>query len=179
MRAVMPGYVNFYYSNGAKPTHTKPFFNQSNVLTVQGIIVKNTLVFMNKVYYYPWLLPPSVRETIAVNAPRHGSTFESSQDWLSAYGCSSYNKSIFYKGPLLAIDPLCSESLTVADTVSVNAYKHGIKRMLLQSQKSGCHNDWESNKFLLYSITGLRRSSRLNECNNKLWKYGSDHDDNV
>ena len=51
MRAVMPGHVNFYYRNGVKPTHTKPFFNQFNVLTVQGIIVKYALVFMNKVYY--------------------------------------------------------------------------------------------------------------------------------
>lgn len=35
MRAVMSGYVNYFYKDGICPTHTKPGFTEHRILTVQ------------------------------------------------------------------------------------------------------------------------------------------------
>ena len=48
MRAVMPGYVNYFYKEGKIPTHTKESFYKYNILTIHGIIIKNALIFMHK-----------------------------------------------------------------------------------------------------------------------------------
>ena len=162
MRAVMPGYVNFSYKDGALPSHTKSYFNKFNVLTVQGVIAKNALIFMNKIDNFPWLLPLSVRETIAPDAPSHGSTHDTCQEWQTKYGSFCYNKSIFYKGPLISIDPVCSQLSTPSEVLSFNAHKNNIKGMLLQLQNNGNINEWQMDNFLLYTISGLRRSARLN-----------------
>ena len=166
MRAVMPGYVNFFYHDGTLPSHTKPYFNKFNVLTVQGVIAKNVQIFMNKVHNFPELLPISVQETIASDAPRHGSTHETCAEWQKKYGSLCYNKSIFYKGPLISIDPNFSELSTYANALSPNAYKNNTKRILLKLQSAGGTDEWQMDNFPLYTIHGLRRSPRLNELEN-------------
>ena len=163
MRAVMPGYVNFSYQDGALPSHTKPYFNQFNVLTVQGVIAKNVLIFMNKIRNFPQLLPISIRETIASEAPGYGSTHETCIEWQKKYGGFCYNKSIFYKGPLMSIDPNFSQLSTDTNVLAPNAYKNNIKRILLQLQAEGNTIEWQMDNFPLYTIPGLRRSARLNQ----------------
>ena len=103
IRAIMPGFVNYFYKDGIVPEHTKPFFAKYNILTVQGVIVKNTLIFMQKIHKYPSNLPLSLRETIADDSPTHGSTYETCQEWLTRYNIYKQQKSIFYKGPMLYI----------------------------------------------------------------------------
>ena len=50
--------------------------------------------------------------------------------------------------------------ITPTSVQSVKAFKAECKRVLLQFQKDGSVNDWTENNFLLYSIRGLRKSSR-------------------
>ena len=64
---------------------------------------------------------------------------------------------------LVASDAKYCENLTRADTASPSAYKNSIKRTLLQLQSQGEINEWEACNFPLYSITGLRRSARLQD----------------
>ena len=96
LRAVMRGHVNYYYKDGIPPTHTKPAFQQYKVLTVQGIIAKNALIFMHKVNQLPRELPKSIRETIPQNAPCANPDYVNCQEWLAEYGTTIHNKSIFY-----------------------------------------------------------------------------------
>ena len=145
---------------GVLPTHTKQFFNENKILTIHSIIIKNALIFMDKVRFCPWLLPPSVCELIAVDAPVLGSTHESCSDWLVRYVTPGYRGSLFFKGPLVASDERYTANLTQADTISPSAYKNSIKRNLLRLQSHGEPNEWEACNFPLYSITGRRRSSR-------------------
>ena len=41
MRAIMPGYVNYYYKEGQLPAHTKTSFAEYEIVTVHGIITDN------------------------------------------------------------------------------------------------------------------------------------------
>ena len=103
MHAVMPGYVNLFYHDGDMPTHTKPGFTQYNVLTVQGVIAKNALIFMHKIKNFPNSLPLSVLDTIIPVAPLDSLNYDTCKDWLDKFGTISYRKSIFFKGPLIYI----------------------------------------------------------------------------
>ena len=162
MRAVMPGYVNLFYKDGSPPAHTKPAFTNFKVLTVQGVIAKNALIFMHKVNQFPFLLPDSVRNTISPNTPGVDSNFDSSHEWLAEFGTHVYNKSIFFKGPLIYIDSIRHKPLTASACLSIKAYKSTTTRTLLEIQSSGQTEEWQADNFLLYNIKGLRRSSRLN-----------------
>ena len=161
MRAVMPGYVKYYYKDGILPSHTKSAFSEYKVLTVQNVIARNALIFMHKVHKFTEFIPVSVSETISANAPCLGSNHGTCHDWLQIFGTSIYRKSIFFKGPLIYVDAEASKIDESAIFVSFNSYKNLTKKMLLELQKKGDENLWDSNNFLLYNINGLRRSARL------------------
>ena len=165
IRAVMEGFVNFKYRDGEIPTHTKSTFNEMSVLTVQNLILKNALIFMHKVRYFPELLPKSIRETIPSNAPTQNSTHENCASWLEFYEHSSpyYRTSVFYKGPLLAISSHNEELLKPECLISMKIYKNSVKKLLLSLQKQGEGDEWPV--FLLNSIKGLRKSSRIKSKN--------------
>ena len=158
----MPGYANSYYKDGKLPTHTKSSFNKFSVLTVQGVVVKNALIFMHKVKYFPGALPASVKETIARDAPIPGSNHETCEQWLNNFGDMFHRKSLFYKGPLLSVVPEVSQLTTPTALLSINAYKNNVKRFLLQLQGRGDVDEWQADNFLLYNIQGLRKSIRQN-----------------
>ena len=103
MRAIVPGYVNYFYNDGKLPAHTKSSFYEYAILTIHGIIVRNTLLFMHKVKHFPSSLLPSIRETVPDNAPTIGSDHDNCSAWLQKYGQTWYTSSIFGKGPLLTI----------------------------------------------------------------------------
>jgi hypothetical protein len=161
MRAVMPGYVKYYYKDGTLPSHTKAAFSEYKVLTVQNVIARNALIFMHKVHKFTEFIPVSVSETISANAPCLGSDHGTCQEWLEIFGTSIYRKSIFFKGPLIYVDPEASIIDVSTIFFSFNSYKNLTKKMLLELQKKGDDNQWDSNNFLLYNINGLRRSARL------------------
>ena len=162
MRAAISGYVNYFYKDGNIPTHTKPSFCKYDVLTVHGIIATNTLIFMHKVDHFQNLLPSSVREIIAPNAPKRGSDHETCEDWLQNFGTFVYNKSVCYKGPLMYIDSLCAQIMTPTSILSVKAFKTNVKRTVLHLQSRGDCEEWQADNFFLYNFSGLRKSSRIN-----------------
>ena len=117
---------------------------------------------MHKIYNFSKSVPLSVRETIAHDAPTIGSSYETSHGWLTNFGTSTYRKSFFYKGPLIYLDPKTTVLITPVTTISINAYKTNVKRVLLNLQSAGESGEWQPDNFLLYNIRGLRQSSRLN-----------------
>ena len=117
---------------------------------------------MHKVKNNPRLLPVSVRETIAPDAPSEGSDHEMCKSWLTKYGAVHYRNSIFYKGPLLTADQKCSVILTPTARLSIKAFKSNVKRGLLSVQSQGDENEWQMDNFLLFNIAGLRKSPRFN-----------------
>ena len=159
----MPGYVNSYYKDGVIPSNTKPGFRRFNILTAQGVIAKNALTFMHKIINFPQLMPKSIRETIPSDAPLHGSDHISCQNWLDKFDTICYHNSIFYKGPLIYIDPVCTQlTKTTNSVIYMNAFKNNVKRMLLDIQNKGESDQWQANNFLLFTIAGLRKSERVN-----------------
>ena len=156
MRAVIPGYIQYRYRDGTPAGHTKPFFNDYRILTVQGVIIFNALLFMHKLRHFPSSLPPSIRETIASNAPVPGSNHETNQDWLSKYNNHIYQNTLFFKGPLLTTITEFSELITIPNLLNYNIYKNDLKKYLLNAQSRG-DIEWPSSNFPLYNIPGLRR----------------------
>ena len=162
LRAVIPGFINYKYRDGMIPGHTKAFFTEYKILTIQNIIICNALIFMHKIYSYRSLLPLTILETIPENSPTFGSTHESSENWLSIYNNAHYRKSIFCKGPLLSATSDINNNLSPASFVSIASYKNNVKQSLLVIQGSGDSCDWQNNNFPLYNISGLRKSCTAN-----------------
>ena len=155
----MPGCVNYFYNDGTLPTHTKNFFCTSKILTVQNIILKNIIIFFNKVFNYPHLLPPSVLHTIPSNAPSPTNSLDHTSDWYAKYNSYPYNMSIFFKGLLLTYSLLTENS--DINNKNVSTFKHSLKSFLLTQQSHGDPTEWCSSNFGLYNIPGLRRSNRI------------------
>ncbi|MCP4492114.1 MAG: hypothetical protein GY820_33125 [Gammaproteobacteria bacterium] len=158
LRAVMPGYINYNYRDGNLPTHTKASFKEFGILTIHGIIARNALVFMHKIRHLPNTLPISISNTVPTNIPDLGATHETNQEWQNLYGNNYYKKSVFFKGPLLAISDSNISITTLPSLFSLNIYKNSAKNFLLAQQYEGDSNEWPN--FLLYNIQGLRRSTR-------------------
>ena len=161
IRAVMSGFVNYFYRKGETPGHTKSAFTKHDILTVHNIIIKNTLVFMLKQYRHSENreLPNSVAATIRDDAPRPGggASHETNGEWLANYSTYHFQASIFYKGPLLFIDLVNNELLSL---VSLASIKKSLKSSLIKIQSSGDPEEWQAENFKLYNITGLRKSQR-------------------
>ncbi len=164
MRGIMPGFVNYFYKDGVNPTSTKKSFNDFSILTIHGIIAQNTIIFMNKIHNFPNTLPISVRSTISESAPSREfrATQETCDTWYDEFNTPNYRKSVFFKGPLMFIDSLVDNTITPKSVQSVKAYKAECKRVMLNLQKEGSDNDWSQNIFLLYTVSGLRKSNRNN-----------------
>ena len=82
MRAIMPGFDDYFYNDGKLPAHTKSSFYEYGLLTIHGIIVKNALnLFMYKVKHFPSSLPQSIRKTVPDNAPTIGSDHDNCSAW--------------------------------------------------------------------------------------------------
>ena len=163
MRAVIPGYVNYNYRHGILPGHTKSAFSEYEILTVQNLITSNAFLFMYKIGNCPSLLPLSVRSTISENRPTSDSTHESCEVWLNNYNNHIYNKSLFFKGPLMFVTTTLNENLPPESFINFKAYKKNIRKALLAQQKIGSADEWQNENFLLYNIVGLRKSCSQKE----------------
>ena len=159
----MPGYVQYFYKDGKLPSGTKSSFTNFGILTIHSIIVNNALIFMHKISTFRKLLPHSVKDTIAGNAPTVNiDGFEECSDWLDNYGSLVYRKSLFYKGPLLYIDHKFDETRSPSACLSMNIFKKNVKKTLLKQQSYGEKDQWQADNFTLFNIAGLRKSARLN-----------------
>ena len=167
IRAIMPGYINYYYRDGENPTHTKEFFNEHEILTVHNIILKNILIFMNKFYHLPSLLPEAVLNTIHGGSPAPDS-FEQDlylSEWYKTYNTHTYRMSTFFKGPILFknmyTDP-DNDWITYTDT---SRFKTNIKTYLIKDIQCKSLDDdnynWIPENFPINQIAGLRSSARI------------------
>ena len=163
IRAVMPGYVRYNYKDGITPGPTKSAFSKYGILTIQNLITFNAFLFIYKIRNCPSLIPPSVRYTISDDCPKSGSTHETCEVWLKNYNNHVYNKSVFFKGPLMFVTSMINESLSPESYVTLKKYKKNIKETLLVKQTSGSIDEWQNDNFVLYNINGLRRSRSQNE----------------
>ena len=162
VRAIMPGYINYYYKDGVTPTHTKAFFNEHNILTVQSIIFKNASIFMNKVQNFPNLLPRPVFDTIDRNYPSPSNddkaTYQS--EWYQTYNTPYYRMSTFFKSPLLYATLQCNNDWITYN--KLNIFKSNVKsHLLIDAQSHGAKDEWIPENFPLYHTIGLRSSDRL------------------
>lgn len=160
MRAVMPGHVNYYYKDGQLPTHTKSGFTSHNVLTVHNVILKNMLIFVNNNFNFPETLPVYVKHGIAGNIPVPSTSPDNYFDWYFNYSSIPYNRSVFFKAPLLHFH-IMSENAHLQNIKSQNAFKQRIKTYLLEVQGSGENDEWQSANFKLILMKGLRQSNRV------------------
>ena len=163
IRAIVPGFINYKYRDGKLPGHTKPYFNEYKILAVHGVIVANALLFIHKIRYIPSLLPKSIRQVIADDAPVPGSTYETSNSWLNLYGDNAYRKSVFFKGPLLTINPDFIDIIYPKILVDIKITKRKLKSAMFKIQSWGEREEWTPKNFALNSIPGLRSSARLNK----------------
>ena len=149
----MPGFVNYFYRDGELPSHTKTAFKDLKVLTIHGIITKNALLLMHKVKYFKELLPISINQCIDLESPVINDDIEAHSRWYSEVNTEHFRKSVFLKGPLMY-----SQSKIKDISASCNSIKRFLKSSLLDQQSSGENEQWPT--FQLYSINGIRRSSR-------------------
>ena len=160
MRAVMPGYVKYYYKDGVLPTHTKPAFREYNIMTVQSIIARNGLIFMGKVLRFSSEIPQSIRNLIPPNSPSHHASHETNIDWLDTYGTAQFRNTIFFKGPLLHNDYTKSCPTIYSACHNINVYKKHVKQFLIDNQSNGNPNEWEANNNIIVNISGPRKLTR-------------------
>ena len=161
IRAIVPGFINYKYKNGVLPGHTKLYFNEYKILTVQGVIALNALMFIHKVRHFPLSLPRSLRDTIPVHAPIPGSTHETCEVWLSTFNNPQFRSSLFYKGPTLSIIPDIALLTTPGSLLKIKTYKSNVKSFLLKLQSEGTESEWQPSNLILNNIPGLRRSARI------------------
>ena len=167
VRMLMPGYVNYFYRDGQMPAHTKDSFKEHEILTIHGIVVRNTLILMHKIKHFPSTVPKSIKNLFPDidNLPSFQSTYEESEGWLNTYGGPTFRSSIFFKGPLLSISETNKCILVnLSSLFSLKVYKAASKRKLIEEQsRGGEDNAWPN--FLLHTIRGLRQSNRLADQN--------------
>ena len=159
MRAVMPGFVRYYYKDGELPTGTKASFKNYGILTVHGIIAKAIILFMYK-YHYSDNLPQSVRDTVDKNAPKF--TVDEANvlidQWYSSLNNVLYRNSLFFKGPLLFSDPKLTALVT--PLITAQSIKHRAKKLFLEFEHLGNPDDWNDSYFLIHNIQAIRKSKR-------------------
>ena len=165
VRAVMPGFINYWYKDGKVPTHTKSSFRDFNILTIHNIIAKNALILMHKINHFPDTIPQSIRNCFPSNRPTISSNHVNCAEWLKVYNEIPYRSSVFYKGPILAISDFNQNLLTnsLACLFSPEIYKNTVKRSLLNQQSEGADSEWP--QFLIFLLTGLRQSTRIKDQN--------------
>ena len=97
--------------------------------------------------------------TIAENGPTPESTYESCEVWLKNYNNHIYNKSVFFKGPMLYATCTINEFLTNESFSSLKTYKENLKNTILLKQEDGNDVEWQNENFILYNYEGLRKSN--------------------
>ena len=163
IRALVPEYTVHNINNNDEkcPSHTKSAFTELDIPTVQTIILKNILIFMNKLHNFPYLLPKSILNLIATNAPSIGSTYDTCLDWLSDFSTKLSRNTIVFKGPLFYTDLLPNITLMKGESFKTpSSFKNYLKKYLHLIQSSGDKTEWSGINMPLYCVPGLRESCR-------------------
>ena len=158
MRAVIPGFINYFFKDGILPGHTKWAFNEYKILTVHNIIAFNAFLIMEKIRSFPSSLPPSIVSTIPNESPMPGSKYDDCESWLQKYNTFLFRNSIFFKGPMLYSTSGILENLDPGTFVSLRIFRSRVKNAILENQNEGVSDDWLADNFVLNKIKGLRSS---------------------
>ena len=80
-----------------------------------SIILSNSLIFMNKIIYYPDQFPPPVAKTINENVLSRNSEVitEANYEWFNHCNTATHRKLIFFNGPLLFVDASIDEAFNL------------------------------------------------------------------
>ena len=101
--------------------------------------------------------------TIADNSPSPLNILHHSSEWYQKHNTPTFRMSVFFKGPLLYTDIICTNN-DVIDCSNLIRYKTNVKFYLLKDiQCLGSPDEWTPNNFTLYSIIGLRSSGRIKQ----------------
>ena len=63
---------------------------------------------------------------------------------------------------MLYVDSVWDKLMTPSALLSMKAFKTNVKRVLLELQGRGDAVEWQADNFLIYNISGLRKSARIN-----------------
>ena len=162
MRAVVPGYINYFFRDGTLPGHTKSAFNDHKILTVHNIIAFNAFLFMERTRSFPSTLPPSIVLTISKNSPTIGSRHDDCESWLQKYNTSVYRNSLFFKAPMLYSTSGIIENFYHDSFITLTVFRAKVKAIILDNQTEGDRDEWEIDNFVLNKIKGLRSSTARN-----------------
>ena len=167
VRALMPGFnPNFYYK-GKIPSHTKGFFTESNILTVQSIILTNMLLLMYKYHNLRQCIPQSVANIISPLAPYLDTSQYNDKKWLASHNTGKYRNSLCFKGPLFYNKYIADIQANYQNKNTLNipilspkCFKNYAKSFMLKIQGKGDSEIWEGHNTPLYNVPGLARNSR-------------------
>ena len=109
-------------------------------------------------------VPLLINEPFSKGAPHLSvSTCEDTHYWTEKYHQSSFQKSVFYKGPLLRNDPRIITLIfdKTSEIRTIRSHSKATKRALLILQAAGSELEWETLNFPIHAIKGIRSSNRL------------------
>ena len=163
IRAVMPGFVRYFYTDGEYPSHTKSCFNEYKIPTIYNLIFINSTLMMHRIFWLPSTLPPSIHNLISPQAPIVDDTMNDDiSQWQKIYSGVVYQKSLSYKGPLLYLHKN-QPKIDQKRFNNIKILRKAIKRSVIESQSSGDTHEWIPENNLLHNIKGLRSSRRINQ----------------
>ena len=162
----MPGFNLNYYKNGNNPCHTKSFFTELKILTVQSLILSNILKFMHKYHHWRQYMPKTVAKMISSDAPLPGHSLENCNGWLHSHSTGKFRNVLSFKGPLFYLKymPEIIETYysDIENSHAGNSFKNKTKSFMLGIQSSGNKEEWVGRNFPLYCVPGLPRHHREN-----------------
>ena len=158
VRALMPGYVNYYYDKDTctPPKHTKQAFKSLKILTVYSLILKNTLVSLYKVRCTPHLVPHAIRKLLSDTTPDEVDERTSQRLTIQLH-------SIFIKGIRLFTEVIeeCKGKESPLPLINIGSFKTHLKKHLLELQALGNDEEWVYENFRLCNQVATRKSKRL------------------
>jgi len=155
MRALIPGYVNYYYDKDTHepPGHTKQAFTNSEILTVYSLILKNIILFMYKLKYRLQNTPKGIVDIFPVDL-----------EILSETRLVTMENTMFVKGRRLfseVMGEFMDEYPIVIALKSLNSFKNMLKAYFITIQAKGSSDEWVTENFRLCIQLATRKSQRL------------------
>ena len=158
VRALIPGYVNYFYDKETctPPKHTKQAFNSMKILTVYSIILKNTLVSIFKVLRTPQFVPRAIRQLLSDTNP---------DDEHTTPRLTTQINTIFIKGRRLFTEIVdeCKGKGSPLPMDVLGRFKTHLNVYLLEQQSLGNEEEWAYENFRLCNQIATRHSTRLKE----------------
>ena len=158
MRALIPGFVNYYYNKDTEepPKHTKETFNDLNIETVYSLILKNLMLFMYKTKYLAETIPKAIQKFFT-EPSEHATDMPSER-------LTTQVNSMFIKGERLYTEIIdeAIEANSALSTFSIAILKNRLKSYLITLQSEGSSTEWVPENFRLCTQKAKRKSPRLN-----------------